>query len=66
MKSYFEKLQAVANLFDVDLRAAFEQAGIPSSTFYRAQKRNDMRYATALKVLHAIQNIYASKKSSDG
>jgi len=48
----------------VDLRTAFDHAGIPSSTFYRAQQRNDMRFVTALKVLQAIEMLHASQAAS--
>ena len=54
----------VTNQRDVDLRAAFSWANIPGSTYYRAKKRDDMRYDTALKVLDAINRIHASQTAS--
>jgi len=65
MDSYFTQLKLLSNQRDVDLRTAFVLAGIPTSTFYRAQKRNDMRHETALKVLDAIHRIYASQTASN-
>ena len=61
MDSYFAQLKTLSNQRDVDLRAAFSWANIPGSTYYRAKKREDMRYDTALKVLDAINRIHASK-----
>lgn len=65
MDSYFEHLKSLSEQRDIDLRTAFVLAGVPTSTFYRAQKRNDMRFETALKVLDAIERIYASQKASE-
>ena len=64
MESYFTTLQQIANEYSLDLRDAFDYAGIPSSTFYRAQQRNDMRFVTALKVLRAIEMLHASQAAS--
>jgi predicted transcriptional regulator len=64
MDSYFETLNKIAVNFNVNLRTAFDHAGIPSSTFYRAQQRNDMRFVTALKVLQAIEMLHASQAAS--
>ena len=61
MDSYFAQLKTLSNQRDVDLRAAFSWANIPGSTYYRAKKRDDMRYDTALKVLDAINRIHASQ-----
>ena len=64
MDSYFETLTKIAVSHSVDLRIAFDHAGVPSSTFYRAQQRNDMRFVTALKVLKAIEMLHASQAAS--
>jgi predicted transcriptional regulator len=64
MDSYFETLNKIAVNHSVDLRTAFDHAGVPSSTFYRAQQRNDMRFVTALKVLKAIEMLHASQAAS--
>ena len=64
MDSYFAQLKTLSNQRDVDLRAAFSWANIPGSTYYRAKKRDDMRYDTALKVLDAINRIHASQTAS--
>ena len=64
MDSYFAQLKTLSYQRDVDLRAAFSWANIPVSTYYRAKKRDDMRYDTALKVLDAINKIHASQTAS--
>jgi len=64
MNSYFETLLKISADYKVDLRTAFDHAGVPSSTFYRAQQRNDMRFVTALKVLKAIEMLHASQAAS--
>jgi predicted transcriptional regulator len=64
MDSYFKQLKSQCKQWDIDLRTAFVLAGIPTSTFYRAQKRNDMRFETALKVLDAVNRIHASQATS--
>lgn len=64
MISYFEILQTAATQRDIDLRLAFDHAHLPSSTFYRAQKRNDMRFATACRVMNAIEKLYTLEKPS--
>ena len=64
MDSYFAQLKTLSYQRDVDLRAAFSWANIPGSTYYRAKKRDDMRYDTALKVLDAINKIHASQTAS--
>ena len=61
MRSYFAQLKTHCLETDVDLKRAFDVANVPSSTYYRAKKRNDMRYATAMKVFDAINRIYASE-----
>ena len=64
MESYFDTLQKISSDLGIDLRIAFDYAGIPSSTFYRAKTRNDMRFVTALKVLKAIEMLHASQAAS--
>jgi len=65
MKSYYEQLNTLCNQRHINLRTAFVAADIPTSTFYRAKQRNDMRFDTAVKVLDAINRIYALKTASD-
>lgn len=64
MISYFETLKTAASQRDIELRLAFDHASLPSSTFYRAQKRNDMRFETACRVMKAIEKLYALEKPS--
>ena len=64
MTSYFETLKTAAIQRGIDLRLAFDHASLPSSTFYRAQKRNDMRYSTACRVMKAIEKLYTLEKPS--
>lgn len=54
MKSYLSQLQAAAAPTGIDLLQFFKQAGVPTSTYYRAIQGQDMRLSTAQKVEDAV------------
>lgn len=58
--SYIEQLRAEAVAFDTDtertLRRAFAQAGLPSSTYYRAKYGADLKFVTAKQVYDLMQH----------
>lgn len=53
--TYFDQLDAMALLAGVDLKAAFEAAGVPSSTYYRSLYGAELKAETASKVASAIR-----------
>jgi len=55
--SYFDQLDSLAEIHDVDLLDAFDVAGVPDSTFYRSRLGADMKSVTARKVADAIATI---------
>lgn len=59
LMSYIEQLRTEAALIDNDieraLRRAFAQAGLPSSTYYRAKYGADLKFATAKQVSDIMQ-----------
>lgn len=56
--SYPDQLTELAEAGDVDLKEAFEKAGIPSSTFYRSMHGpRMMTFVTASKVCRAIAQL---------
>jgi predicted transcriptional regulator len=63
MKSYLEQLSDAANDAGIELLQAFKDAGIPTSTFYRAKTRTDLHLATAEKVYNAIR-VYALQRTA--
>lgn len=54
--TYFDQLDAMALLAGVDLKEAFEGAGVPTSTYYRAHYGADLRAETANKVAGFIRS----------
>jgi len=56
MLSYYEQLICAAKQADVKLIQAFRNAGIPTSTYYRAANGTDLHFNTAQKVLQIINN----------
>lgn len=60
LMSYPDQLTEMAESGDVDLKDAFEKAGIPSSTFYRSMHGpRQMTFETATKVCRAIAQLSA-------
>ena len=58
MKSYLQILTKQAEDANVPLLRAFSRAMIPTSTYYRTIKgTTEIRYDTALKVHHAIEQV---------
>lgn len=58
LTTYPEQLKIMAESNGVQLKDAFEYAGIPSSTYYRSmQGPRHMTFETAEKVARAIQML---------
>jgi predicted transcriptional regulator len=54
MKTYLQQLQEISSPTGLNLIQFFKQAGVPTSTYYRASHGQDMRLSTAMKVEDAI------------
>lgn len=54
MKSYIEQLHNLSAPTGINLMFFFKQAGVPTSTYYRAKAGKDLRLSTAKKVEDAI------------
>ena len=66
MKSYLQQLQKLSKEYNVSLIKAFDQARLPSSTYYRTVKgQTEMRYETALKVHHVIERLHLLQQARD-
>ena len=61
METYFDTLFKLAASKKASLKQAFIKAGVPDSTYYRAEQGRDLRYATAKKVFDYLD---ASKKQT--
>ena len=44
MEKYIEILQTHADFKEVELRSAFLDAGVPTSTFYRSKQGKELRH----------------------
>ena len=62
MITYFDQLNQAAAPTGMKLVEFFKQASVPTSTYYRAVKGQDLRLSTAIKVEDAI-NAYALHKA---
>jgi len=62
MKSYMTTLRNRAKRHRVKLKDAFIKAGLPDSTYYRANQGSELRYETAKLVFDYITD--ASKKQT--
>lgn len=60
MKSYTDELKELSDKYKLNLKDKFVEAGIPTSTFYRAMYGQDIRYATAKKVYDCIRKTVQS------
>lgn len=54
MKTYLSQLNEATAVTGLSLLSFFKDAGVPTSTYYRALAGKDLRYSTAIKVEHAI------------
>jgi len=62
MRSYLEQLTIQCEEQSIDLRKAFEWAGLSKTTYYRQLKGTELRYDTAIKIEKAIYQIATLKK----
>ena len=59
MDSYLDQLRKKSDTKGIKLLDAFKQAGVPTSTYYRAiNEMNELRYGTAMKIFEAIDEKY--------
>lgn len=56
MKTYMQQLISAAQDNNMSILKAFEQANVPTSTYYRTIHGGDLRYSTARKVWDAINS----------
>lgn len=64
MKTYLTQLNALKSGTELSLLYFFKEAGVPTSTYYRALAGKDLRYSTAIKVEHAILSYTLSTTQS--
>jgi len=64
MKSYLSQLNEATVSTGLSLLYFFKDAGVPTSTYYRALSGKDLRYSTAIKVEHAILSYTLSTTQS--
>ena len=62
MKSYLEQLTNQCEQQNINLRKAFEWAGLSKTTYYRQLKGTELRYVTAIKIEKAINQLAPLKK----
>jgi len=66
MKSYLKTITRQAAEAKVSLLKSFQHAKIPTSTYYRTVNgTSEIRYETALKVHHAIGELYLLQQARD-
>ena len=65
MKTYLSQLQELAAPTGLNLIQFFKQAGVPTSTYYRASHGQDMRLSTAKKVEDAITTYTLHKAKAE-
>lgn len=68
--TYFDQLKTAARQFDGDpehtLLRAFTEAGLPTSTFYRARKGTDLRSDKAKSVATVLFNWKRQERAGNG
>ena len=64
MEKYIDILESHAEWREINLKSAFLDAGVPTSTFYRSKLGKELRYKTALKVLESIDKLSALQKEN--
>ena len=62
MKSYLEQLTIQSENQKINLRKAFEWAGLSKTTYYRQLKGTELRYDTAIKIEKAIDQLATLQK----
>lgn len=65
MKSYITQLTELSAPTGINLMLFFKQAGVPTSTYYRAKAGKDLRLSTARKVEDAITSYSLHKAESE-
>ena len=62
MRSYLEQLTIQSENKKINLRKAFEWAGLSKTTYYRQLSGTELRYDTAIKIEKAIDQLATLKK----
>ena len=62
MKSYLQQLTEKSEHQSVDLRKAFDWAGLSKTTYYRQFRGTELRYDTAAKIEKAIERLATLQK----
>ena len=62
MKSYLQQLTQQSEQLNVDLRKAFNWAGLSKTTYYRQLRGTELRYDTAAKIEKAIEQLATLQK----
>ncbi len=62
MKSYLQQLTQQSEQLNVDLRKAFNWAGLSKTTYYRQLRGTELRYETAAKIEKAIEQLATLQK----
>ena len=66
MKSYLKYLEDKAEGCNIPLLAAFKQADVPTSTYYRTINLvSELRYETASKVSNAIEYLHKANEMKE-
>jgi predicted transcriptional regulator len=65
MDSYIKQLTNMSAPTGISLMLFFKQAGVPTSTYYRAKAGKDLRLSTARKVEDAITSYSLHKAESE-
>jgi predicted transcriptional regulator len=66
MKSYLKFITEQADEVNIPLLAAFKEAKIQTSTYYRAINGDtEIRYETALRVHHAIKGLHLLQQARE-
>ena len=65
MDSYIKQLTNMSAPTGISLMLFFKQAGVPTSTYYRAEAGKDLRLSTARKVEDAITSYSLHKAESE-
>jgi len=65
METYLNALKHKAGALNVPLLSAFKQAGVPTSTYYRAiNGKTELRHDTAEKVMRSLEELYTVQQAS--
>ena len=65
METYLNLLRQKAEAHSVPLLSAFKQAGVPTSTYYRAiNGKTELRHDTAEKVMRSLEELHTVQQAN--